>query len=58
MYQLLRKGSVAGVVVTALIMSIVFGVVVASRWETFLLYFNRVPFGVADPSLLRTPHFI
>ena len=57
MYQLLRKGSVAGVVVTALIMSIVFGVVVASRWETFLLYFNRVPFGVADPQFVKDASF-
>ena len=57
MYRLMQKGAFAGVVLTALIMSIVFGVVVASHWETFLLYFNRVPFGVADPQFGKDTSF-
>jgi uncharacterized protein len=40
---------VAGAGLTLSIASPVFGSVVAGRWQTFLLFFNRVPFGVTDP---------
>ena len=38
-----------GAVLTVLVSGLIFGLVAASRWETFLLFFNRLPFGVADP---------
>ena len=44
----IRWGSVAVVALVALIMSIVFGVVAMDRWETFLIFMNKVSFGVAD----------
>ena len=46
--KLARRAVIGGAVLVALIMSIVFGVVVQGRWETFLLFFNRVSFGVED----------
>lgn len=61
----------AVVVVAALtvgIASLVFGLAASGRWETFLLFFNRVSFGVSDPQFgldlsfyvvtLRLLHFI
>ena len=56
-YRLMKRGTLAVTVVTALIMSVVFGIVVASRWETFLLFFNKVPFNVADPQFGRDISF-
>ena len=47
--RMARIAVVVGAVLTGVIMSVVFGVVAQGRWETFLLYFNRVPFGVEDP---------
>lgn len=40
---------VAGAGLTLSIASPVFGSVAAGQWETLLLFFNRVPFGAADP---------
>ena len=55
--RLARLGTIAGVVLTVLIMSVVFGVVAQGRWETFLVYFNRVPFGVEDPQFHKDMAF-
>ena len=55
--RMARIGVIAGVVLTVLIMSIVFGVVAQGRWETFLVFFNRVPFGVEDPQFHKDMSF-
>jgi hypothetical protein len=39
----------AGAVLTILITSSVFGSTAGQRWEAFLLWFNRVNFGITDP---------
>ena len=49
LYNVIRNGSVAGVVAIIAITSIVFGAVISSRWETFLVFFNKVSFGIDDP---------
>ncbi len=56
-YRLMQRGTVAAAVLAALITSVVFGVVVASKWETFILFFNKVPFNVADPQFGRDISF-
>ncbi len=56
-FRLARIGVISGALLTVLIMSIVFGVVAQGRWETFLLYFNRVPFGVEDPQFHKDMSF-
>ena len=38
-----------GVALTVLITSPIFGSMAADRWEVFLLFFNRLPFGLEDP---------
>jgi uncharacterized membrane protein (UPF0182 family) len=38
-----------GVALTVLITSPVFGAMAANRWDFFLLFFNRLPFGMTDP---------
>ena len=57
MYRLARLGMIGGVILTVFIMSVVFGAVAQGRWETFLLYFNRVPFGVEDPQFHKDMSF-
>ena len=57
MYRLARLGIIGGVILTVFIMSVVFGAVAQGRWETFLLYFNRVPFGVEDPQFHKDMSF-
>ena len=47
--RLVRIGTIGGAVLTATIMSVVFGVLAQDRWETFLLYLNRVSFRIEDP---------
>ncbi len=65
----LIRASIFGVAgLAVLIGSPIFGAVAAGRWETFLLYFNKVSFGVTDPQFgldvsfyvvtLRMLHFI
>ena len=49
MLTTIRRGSIAVVVLAAVIMSVVFGVVVLNRWETFLIFMNKVSFGIQDP---------
>ena len=56
-YRLARSGVIAGTVVVALVMSVVFGFVAQGRWETFLVYFNRVPFGIEDPQFHKDMSF-
>ena len=55
--RLARIGVVAGTILTVFIMSVVFGVVAQGHWETFLVYFNRVPFGVEDPQFHKDMSF-
>ena len=55
--RLASLGIIAGVALTVLIMSVVFGVVAQGRWETFLVYFNRVPFGIEDPQFHKDMSF-
>ena len=65
----LAGATIAGLsVLTVLIAAPVFGAAAAGRWETFLVFFNIVPFGVSDPQFdldisfyvvkLRLFHFI
>ena len=56
-FQLARIGVIGGAVLTVFIMSLVFGLVAQGRWETFLLFFNRVPFGIDDPQFNRDMSF-
>ena len=46
--RLLRALLVAAVVITVLTAAPVFGSAAANRWETFLLFLNKVSFGVPD----------
>ena len=46
--RLMRRGVNALVILTVLILSLIFGLVLSSNWETFLLFMNRIPFGVKD----------
>ncbi|MAF38648.1 MAG: hypothetical protein CL696_07220 [Chloroflexi bacterium] len=46
--RLLRALLVAAVVITVLTSAPVFGSAAAGRWETFLLFLNKVSFGVSD----------
>ena len=55
--RLARLGVIAGASLTALIMSLVFGFVASGRWETFLVFFNRVSFGVTDPQFDKDMSF-
>ena len=55
--RLMRIGIIVGIAVVVLIMSVVFGVVAQGRWETFLIYINRVPFGIEDPQFGKDMSF-
>ena len=48
MLTTIRWGTIGVVALVAVVMSIVFGVVTLDRWEMFLIFMNRVPFGVSD----------
>ena len=56
-FRLARIGVIAGTVLTVFIMSVVFGAVAQGRWETFLVFFNRVPFGIDDPQFHKDMSF-
>ena len=45
------------VLLTLLIASPIFGTSAAGRWETLMLWFNRVPFGLTDPAFGRDYSF-
>ncbi len=50
--EVIRFGRIAiliGAALTVFITAIVFGSVAQGRWETILVFMNRVPFGVEDP---------
>jgi uncharacterized membrane protein (UPF0182 family) len=47
--RLLVATIAAGVIATLLIASPVLGSMVSGRWQTFLLFMNRIPFGISDP---------
>ena len=55
--RLARIGIIVGAILMVIIMSVVFGVVAQGRWETFLIFFNRVPFGVEDPQFHKDISF-
>lgn len=45
----LRRAVVLGAIVITIILSLIFGSVLASQWELFLRFTNSVPFGQTDP---------
>ena len=45
----LRRAVLWGAVIVIVIMSLIFGSVLAARWELFLRFTNSVPFGQIDP---------
>ena len=55
--RLLSALLVAAVVITVLTAAPIFGSSAAGRWETFLLFFSKVSFGVADPEFGRDISF-
>ena len=55
--RLARLAVIAGAALTTLIMSLVFGFVASGRWETFLVFFNRVSFDVKDPQFDKDMSF-
>ena len=55
--DLLRKAILWGSVAAVLILSVIFGTVVAQRWEIFLRFANAVPFGQTDPVFGREMSF-
>ena len=55
--RLARLGLIVGVILMVFIMSVVFGSVAQGRWETFLLFFNRIPFGLEDPQFNKDMSF-
>ena len=67
-YRLVWALVVLSAGMTVIIASQIFGSVAQGRWETVLLYFNRLPFGVTDPQFgidatfyvatLRLLHFV
>ena len=56
-FRLARIGVIGSVVLTVFIMSMVFGFIAQGRWETFLIFLNRVPFGIEDPQFNRDMSF-
>ncbi len=57
MLRMGRIGIIVGAVLMVVVMSVVFGIVAQGRWETILVYFNRVPFGVQDPQFNKDISF-
>ena len=55
--DLLRKATVWGSVVVGMVLSIIFGSILASRWEIFLKFTNSVSFGQTDPVCNRDISF-
>ena len=47
--DLLRKLIKWGTLVAAIVLSVIFGVILAGEWEIFLRFGNSVPFGLSDP---------
>ena len=67
-FRLLGASLTAGALLIVLVASPIFGSQAASRWETILLFFNRINFGSTDPQFgfdlsfyvvtLRLLHFV
>jgi uncharacterized membrane protein (UPF0182 family) len=55
--RMARIALLAGAALVIVVVSIVFGAVLQGRWETFLVFFNRVSFGVEDPQFGRDMGF-
>ena len=55
--RLARIAVIVGAVLVIAIMSLVFGAVIQGRWETFLIFFNKVSFGVEDPQFSKDMGF-
>jgi len=55
--RLARIAVIVGAALAIVIMSIVFGAVAQGRWETFLVFFNKVSFGVEDPQFNKDMGF-
>ena len=55
--DVLRKAILWGTVAAVLILSVIFGMAVAQRWEIFLRFANSVPFGQTDPVFGREVSF-
>ena len=47
--DVLKKATVWGTVAVVIILSIIFGAVLASKWELFLRFTNAISFGETDP---------
>ncbi len=56
-FSLARIGIIAASGVTLLVMSLAFGVVAQERWDTVLVFMNRVSFGVVDPQFGKDMSF-
>ena len=48
-YELVKKLVLWGTVAAVIILSVIFGVIAAGQWETFLRFANSTPFGLTDP---------
>jgi hypothetical protein len=55
--RFLNRMSLIGAVAGSALLSIIFGVVLASRWEMFLRYANAVSFGTTEPVFGRDAGF-
>lgn len=57
-FNLFRLPGLRGVLVAAaLFLAYLFGVAASTSWDQFLLYLNRVPYGIADPIFNRDVSF-
>ncbi len=55
--QLLQVGMSLGVGTTVFLSSLIFGLVVSNRWDTFLKLINATPFGESDPLFAKDISF-
>ena len=56
-FRLVRIGIVSVSGLTIFLMSLTFGLIAQGRWETFLVFMNRVSFGVEDPQFHKDMSF-
>ena len=55
--KMAKLAVIVGAAAVIVVVGIIFGVVLQGRWETFLVFFNRVSFGVEDPQFGRDMGF-
>jgi uncharacterized membrane protein (UPF0182 family) len=55
--RLSKMAIIGGAVAGLIVISLIFGVAAQGRWETVLVYMNRVPFDVVDPQFGRDMSF-